>query len=86
MGIYFDENGATKDEIITSDELYLTIKALKLKKFADSQNNEDVNKLDRRSEQKLIKLFEEIYKHTVAQSDRRIHIVVSEPVEYDYPD
>ncbi len=86
MSIYFDENGATKDETITADELYLTIKALKLKKFADSQNNEDVNRLDRRSGQKLIKLFEEIYEHTVAQSDRRIHIVVAEPVEYEYPD
>lgn len=30
MGIRFNEDGATKDKIITKDELYLVIKALKL--------------------------------------------------------
>lgn len=85
-GIYFDENGATMDETITPDNLYLIIKALKLKKFADDQNNKDINKIDSHSAQKLIELFEKIHEHTVKQDDRRIHIVVAEPVEYDYPD
>ena len=85
-GIYFDENGATMDETITTDELYLVIKALKLKEFADSQNNEAINVADRHVEVNLIKRFEEIHEHASMQEDRSIHIVVAEPVEYDYPD
>lgn len=85
MGISFDKNGATMDETITTDELYLVIKALKLKEFADSQNNEAINAADRHVEAKLIKRFEEIHEHASMQEDRSIHIVVAEPVEYDYP-
>lgn len=86
VGISFDENGATRDNTITTDELYLVIKALKLKKFADSQINKEINVFDRHVEAKLIKLFEEIHEHASIQKDRRIHIVVAEPVEYSYPD
>ena len=86
MGIRFDENGATMDKTITTDELYLVIKALKLKEFADSQNNESINVADRHVEANLIKRFEEIREHASMQEDRSIHIVVSEPVEYEYPD
>lgn len=70
MGIKFDKNGATKDKIITKDELYLVIKALK---------SETV-------ETKLIELFEEIHEHASKQNDRSVHIVVAEPVEYEYDD
>ena len=77
MGISFNKDGATKDKIISKDELYLVIEALKLKESADSQNDETT---------KLIKLLEEIHQHASKQDDRRIHIVVAEPVEYDYDD
>lgn len=86
VGISFDENGATMDKTITTDELYLVIKALKLKEFADSQNNEAINVADRHVEANLIKQFEEIREHASMQKDRRIHVVVAEPVEYEYPD
>lgn len=76
-GILFNKDGATRDKIISKDELYLVIEALKLKESADSQNDETT---------KLIKLFEEIHQHASKQDDRSIHIVVAEPVEYDYDD
>jgi hypothetical protein len=77
MGICFNEDGATRDKIISKDDLYLVIEALKLKESADSQNDET---------SKLIKLFEEIHQHASKQDDRSIHIVVAEPVEYEYDD
>lgn len=83
-GIYFDKNGATMDELISKDDLYLIIKALKLKEFADSQNNEAINVADRHEEANLIKLLEEIHEHASKQNDRSIHIVVAESVEYEY--
>ena len=76
-GILFNKDGATRDKIISKDELYLVIEALKLKESADNQNSETT---------KLIKLFEEIHQHASKQDDRSIHIVVAEPVEYDYDD
>ena len=76
-GILFNKDGATRDKIISKDELYLVIEALKLKESVDSQNDETT---------KLIKLFEEIHQHASKQDDRSIHIVVAEPVEYDYDD
>lgn len=85
-GILFNKDGATRDKIIPKDSLYLIIKALKLKEFADSQNNEAINVADRHAEANLIKLLEEIHEHASKQDDRSIHIVVAEPVEYDYDD
>lgn len=87
-GILFNKDGATMDKIISKDDLYLIIKALKLKEFADadSQNNEAINIADRHEEANLIKLLEKIHEHGSKQKDRSIHIVVAEPVEYDYDD
>ena len=85
-GILFDKDGVTRDKFIPKDDLYLIIKALKLKEFADSQNNEAINVADRHEEANLIKLLEEIYEHASKQKDRDIHIVVAEPVEYEYDD
>lgn len=85
-GILFNKDGATRDKIVSKDDLYLIIKALKLKEFADSQNNEAINVADRRAEANLIKLLEEINEHASKQDDRNIHIVVAEPVEYEYDD
>lgn len=86
MGICFNESGATMDRSISKDDLYLIVKALKLKEFADSQNNEAINVADRHAEANLIKLLESIHEHASKQDDRSIHIVVAEPVEYEYDD
>lgn len=83
MGISFNESGATKDKIITKDELYLVIKALRLEKYVDKLNDKTI---DDSVETKLIELFEEIHEHASKQNDRSIHIVVAEPVEYEYDD
>jgi hypothetical protein len=80
MGIYFDENGATMDETITLDQLRTAIKALK---HVVSKNE---IKCDFNETSDLINVLKRIEKQTAAQDDRRIHIVVAEPVEYDYPD
>ena len=92
-GILFDENGATKDEIISKDDINLIIKALRLKRFADIELSEEANDtqsaktyMDDVVETKLIRLFEEIHEHASKQDDRSIHIVVAEPVNYEYPD
>lgn len=79
-GIGFDENGATMDETITLDQMRTTIKALK---YMVSKNEV---KHDSNETLGLIGVLEQIEKQTAAQNDRRIHIVVAEPVEYDYPD
>jgi len=79
-GIGFDENGATMDETITLDQMRTAIKALKCmvsKNEVEHNSNETLE---------LINVLEQIEKQTAAQDDRRIHIVVAEPVEYDYPD
>lgn len=90
-GILFDENGATKDEIISKDDINLIIKALRLKRFADIELSEEANDtqsaktyMDDVVETKLIRLFEEIHEHASKQDDRSIHIVVAEPVQYEY--
>ena len=92
-GILFDENGATKDEIISKDDINLIIKALRLKRFADIELSEEANGIqsaktymDDVVETKLIRLFEEIHEHASKQDDRSIHIVVAEPVQYEYDD
>lgn len=92
-GILFDENGATKDEIISKDDINLIIKALRLKRFADIELSEEANDtqsaktyMDDVVETKLIRLFEEIHEHASKQNDRSIHIVVAEPVQYEYDD
>ena len=79
-GITFDENGATMDETITLDQMRTAIKALKYmvsKNEVEHDSNETLE---------LIDTLEQIEKQTAAQNDRQIHIVVAEPVEYDYPD
>ena len=79
-GIGFDENGATMDETITLDQMQTAIKALKYM-VSKNEVEHDSNKT-----LELIDTLEQIEKQTAAQNDRRIHIVVAEPVEYDYPD
>ena len=83
MGITFNKDGATRDKIITKDELCVIIKALKLEKHVDKLNDKMA---DDNVDTKLIDLLEEIHEHASKQDDRRIHIVVAEPVEYEYDD
>ena len=80
MSIYFDENGATMDKTITSDQLRTAIKALK-HVVSKNEIKHDFNETS-----ELINVLKQIEKQTAAQDDRRIHIVVAEPVEYDYLD
>lgn len=79
-GIGFDENGATMDKTITLDQIQTAIKALKYM-VSKNEVEHDSNKT-----LELIDTLEQIEKQTAARNDRRIHIVVAEPVEYDYPD
>ena len=79
-GIGFDENGATMDKTITLDQMQTAIKALKYM-VSKNEVEHDSNKT-----LELIDTLEQIEKQTAARNDRRIHIVVAEPVEYDYPD
>lgn len=79
-GIYFDENGATMDETITLDQMRTAIKAL------NYMVSKSEIKHDSKETSELIDILKKIEKQTAAQDDRRIHIVVAEPVEYDYLD
>ena len=92
-GITFNKDGATMDEIVSKDDINLIIKALRLKRFADIELSEEANGIqsaktymDDVVETKLIRLFEEIREHASEQDNRSIHIVVAEPVKYDYDD
>ena len=94
-GITFNKDGATMDETISKDDIQIIIKALRLKRFADIefseeandiQNDETLNNLNHSAETKLIKMLEKIHEHASKQDDRNIHIVVAEPVKYDYID
>ena len=92
-GITFNKDGATMDEIVSKDDINLIIKALRLKRFADIELSEEANiiqsaetYMDDVVETKLIRLFEEIHEHASKQNDRSIHIVVAEPVQYEYDD
>lgn len=76
-GIYFDENGASMDRTITLDQMRIAINALKHMVCKVKMDDETLE---------LIDTLEQIEKQTAEQDDRRIHIVVAEPVEYDYPD
>ena len=87
-GITFNKDGATMDEIISKDDINLIIK-----RFADIELSEEANGIqsaktymDDVVETKLIRLFEEIHEHASEQDNRSIHIVVAEPVKYDYDD
>lgn len=86
-GITFNKDGATMDEIVSKDDINLIIKVLKLKRFADIERIQSAKTyMDGVVETKLIRLFEEIREHASEQDNRSIHIVVAEPVKYDYDD
>lgn len=68
--ISFDPNGATKDRCFDVEEF---------KSIVDLLNENKGNTI----KPNVIETFNEIYKHAAKQNDRSIHIVVTEPVEYE---
>lgn len=70
-GIWFDPNGASMDHSFETNEFEQVLNLL------DKHKNEisDIN---------IYNKFKEIYDKAKEQKDRDIHIVVTEPVEYDY--
>jgi len=72
MSCYFNPDGVTKDNCFETENFKKILDVLEKNKT--KIDIKDFNK------------FKETYKHAKAQSDRTIHIVVAEPVEYDYDD
>lgn len=69
-GIYFDPNGASIDQSFEVDEFKQILNILDTHK-----NDIDIN---------IYNKIKEIFDKAKEQKDRNIHIVVAEPVEYDY--
>ncbi len=72
-GISFDPNGASMDRSFETNEFEQVINLL------------DKNK-DKLLDIEIYNKFKEIFEKAKEQNDRDIHIVVTEPVEYDYDD
>ena len=72
-GICFDPNGASMDRSFETNEFEQVLNLLDKHKSEMS----DINFYNK---------FKEIFDKAKEQNDRSIHIVVSEPVEYDYDD
>lgn len=69
-GIFFDPNGASMDRSLETKEFEQVINLLDKHK-----NDIDIN---------IYNKFKEIFDKAKEQNDRSIHIVVTEPVEYEY--
>lgn len=72
-GISFDENGVFMDRSFETNEFEQVLNLLDKHKDEIS----DINIYNR---------FKELFNKAKEQNDRRIHIVVSEPVNYEYDD
>lgn len=72
-GICFDPNGASMDRSFETKEFKQVLNLLNKHKSEIS----DIN---------IYNTFKEIFDKANKQKDRKIHIVVTEPVEYDYDD
>lgn len=70
-GICFDPNGASIDRSFDTNEFEQVLNLLDTYKV----NVLDIN---------IYNKFKEIFDKAKERNDRTIHIVVSEPVEYDY--
>ena len=72
-GISFDLNGVSMDRSFKTNEFEQVLNLL------DKHKDEilDINIYNR---------FKELFNKAKEQNDRRIHIVVSEPVNYEYDD
>ena len=72
-GISFDSNGVSMDRSFETDEFEQVLNLLDKHKDEIS----DINIYNR---------FKELFNKAKEQNDRRIHIVVAEPVNYEYDD
>ena len=72
-GISFDEIGVSMDRSFETNEFEQVLNLLD--KYKDEIS--DINIYNR---------FKELFNKAKEQNDRRIHIVVSEPVNYEYDD
>ena len=72
-GISFDENGVSMDRSFETNEFEQVLNLLDKHKDEIS----DINIYNR---------FKELFNKAKEQNDRRIHIVVAEPVNYEYDD
>ena len=72
-GISFDPNGASMDRSFKTNEFEQVLNLLDKHKDEIS----DINIYNR---------FKELFNKAKEQNDRRIHIVVAEPVNYEYDD
>ena len=72
-GISFDSNGVSMDRSFKTNEFEQVLKLM------DKHKDEilDINIYNR---------FKELFNKAKEQNDRRIHIVVAEPVNYEYDD
>ena len=70
-GIFFDPNGVSMDRSFETNEFEQVLNLLDKHKDEIS----DINIYNR---------FNELFNKAKEQNDRKIHIVVSEPVEYEY--
>ena len=69
-GIFFDPNGVSMDRSIETNEFERVLNLLNKHK-----DDIDIN---------IYNKFKEIFDKAKEQDDRNIHMVVTEPVEYEY--
>ncbi len=72
MSIYFDPNGVSMDRSFETKDFEQVLNLLDKHK-----DDIDIN---------IYNKFKEIFDKAKEQNDRSIHIIVSEPVEYEYDD
>ena len=70
-GILFDENGVSMDRYFDKNEFEQVLNLL-------DKHKDEISDID------VYKRFKEIFDKVNEQDNRSIHIVVTEPVEYEY--
>ena len=72
-GILFDENGVSMDRYFDKNEFEQVLNLI-------NKHKDEISDID------IYKRFKEIFDKVKEQDNRSIHIVVTEPVEYEYDD
>lgn len=72
-GILFDENGVSMDRYFDKNEFEQVLNLI-------DKHKDEISDID------IYKRFKEIFDKVKEQDNRSIHIVVTEPVEYEYDD
>ena len=72
-GILFDENGVSMDRYFDKNEFEQVLNLM-------DKHKDEISDID------VYKRFKEIFDKVKEQDNRSIHIVVTEPVEYEYDD